>query len=114
MFKMKHMKIAIFVLTVSILGTSALIVNSGNLAYAQGNKTQGNNTQGDVTETIDADSLIKALKARHPVLAQLVTNEDKDLVMKFKDLDTKEALKTALALNMLHLLQQYREIDEPQ
>jgi hypothetical protein len=109
MFKMKHMKIAIFVLTVSILGTSALIVNSGNLAYAQGNETQG-----DVTKTIDADSLIKALKARHPVLAQLVTNEDKDLVVKFKDLDTKEALKTALALNMLHLLQQYREIDQPQ
>ena len=103
------MKIAIFALTVSILGTSALIVNSGNMAYAQ-----GNNTQGDVTKTIDADSLIKALKARHPVLAQLVTNEDKDLVVKFKDLDTKEALKTALALNMLHLLQQYREIDEPQ
>ena len=109
MFKMKHMKIAVIVLTVSILGTSALIVNSGNMAYAQ-----GNNTQGDVTKTIDADSLIKALKARHPVLAQLVTNEDKDLVVKFKDLDTKEALKTALALNMLHLLQQYREIDEPQ
>jgi fructose-1,6-bisphosphatase len=109
MFNMKHMKIAIFALTVSILGTSALIVNSGNMAYAQ-----GNNTQGDVTKTIDADSLIKALKARHPVLAQLVTNEDKDLVVKFKDLDTKEALKTALALNMLHLLQQYREIDEPQ
>jgi hypothetical protein len=114
MFNMKHMKIAIFVLTVSILGTSALIVNSGNMAYAQGNNTQGNNTQGDVTTIIDADSLIKALKARHPVLAQLVTNEDKDLVVKFKDLDTKEALKTALALNMLHLLQQYREIDEPQ
>jgi hypothetical protein len=114
MFNMKHMRIAIFVLTVSILGTSALIVNSGNMAYAQGNNTQGNNTQGDVTKTIDADGLIKALKARHPVLAQLVTNEDKDLVVKFKELDTKEALKTALALNMLHLLQQYREIDEPQ
>jgi hypothetical protein len=109
MFNMKHMKIAIVVLTVSILGTSALIVNSGNMAYAQ-----GNNTQGDVTATIDADSLIKALKARHPVLALLVTNEDIDLVVKFKDLDTKEALKTALALNMLHLLQHYREIDEPQ
>jgi|SRR4029079_8671259 hypothetical protein len=109
MFKMKHMKIAVIVLTVSILGTSALIVNSGNMVYAQGNKTQG-----DVNTTIDADSLIKALKARHPVLAQLVTNEDKDLVVKLKDLDTKEAVKTALALNMLHLLQQYREIDEPQ
>ena len=109
MFNMKHMKIAVFVLTVSILGTSALIVNSVNMAYAQ-----GNNTQGDVTKTIDADSLIKALKARHPVLDQLVTNEDKDLVVKLKDLDTKEALKTTLALNMLHLLQQYREIDEPQ
>ena len=114
MFKMEHMKIAIFVLTVSILGTSALIVNSGNMAYAQGNETQGNETQGDVTTTIDADSLIKALKERHPVLAELVTNEDKDLVVKLKDLDTKEAVKTALALNMLHLLQQYREIDEPQ
>lgn len=111
---MKHMKIAIFVLTVSILGTSALIVNSGNMAYAQGNETQGNETQADVTTTIDADSLIKDLKARHPILAQLVTNEDKDLVVKIKDLETKEAVKTALALNMLHLLQQYREIDEPQ
>jgi len=98
------MKIAVIVLTVSILGTSALIVNSGNMVYAQGN----------VTTTIDADSLIKDLKARHPILAQLVTNEDKDLVVKLKDLDTKEAVKTALALNMLHLLQQYREIDEPQ
>ena len=111
---MEHMKIAIFVLTVSILGTSALIVNSGNMAYAQGNETQGNETQADVTTTIDADSLIKDLKARHPILAQLVTNEDKDLVVKIKDLETKEAVKTALALNMLHLLQQYREIDEPQ
>lgn len=105
---MKHMKIAIFVLTVAILGTTALIVNSGKIAYAQGNETQA-----DVTTTIDADSLIKDLKARHPILAQLVTNEDKDLVVKLKDLDTKEAVKTALALNMLHLLQQYREIDEP-
>lgn len=109
MFNMKYMKIAIFVLTVSILGTSALIVNSGNMAYAQGNETQTN-----ATTTIDADSLIKDLKARHPILAQLVTNEDKDLVVKLNDLDTKEAVKTALALNMLHLLQQYREIDEPQ
>jgi hypothetical protein len=108
MSNMKHMKIAIFVLTVAILGTSALIVNPGKMAYAQGNVTQGN-----VTKTIDADSLIKALKARHPILAQLVTNEDKDLVVKLKDLDTKEAIKTALALNMLHLLQQYREIDQP-
>jgi hypothetical protein len=113
MSNMKHMKIAIFVLTVAILGTSALIVNPGKMAYAQGNVTQGNVTQGNVTTTIDADSLIKALKARHPILAQLVTNEDKDLVVKLKDLDTKEAIKTALALNMLHLLQQYREIDQP-
>jgi hypothetical protein len=114
MSNMKHMKIAIFVLTVAILGTTALIVNTEKMAYAQGNITQGNKTQADVTTTIDADSLIKDLKARHPILAQLVTNEDKDLVVKFKDLDTKEALKTSLALNMLHLLQQYREIDQPQ
>ena len=104
MSNMKHMKIAIFVLTVAILGTTALIVNPGKMAYAQGNIT---------ATTIDADSLIKALKARHPILAQLVTNEDRDLVLKLKDLEPKEALKTALALNMLHLLQQYREIDQP-
>ena len=113
MSNMKHMKIAIFVLTVAILGTTALIVNPGKMAYAQGSTIQGNKTQGNVTTTIDADSLIKALKARHPILAQLVTNEDKNLVVKLKDLDTKEAIKTALALNMLHLLQQYREIDQP-
>ena len=93
MSNMKHMKIAIFVLTVAILGTSALIVNPGKMAYSQGNVTQGNKTQGDVTKTIDADSLIKALKARHPILAQLVTNEDKDLVVIIKDLETKEAVK---------------------
>ena len=104
MFNMKHMKIAIFVLTVAILGTTALIVNPGKIAYAQTN----------ATTTIDADSLIKDLKERHPILAELVTNEDKDLVVKINDLETKEAVKTALALNMLHLLQQYREIDEPQ
>ena len=65
MFNMKHMKIAIVVLTVSILGTSALIVNSGNMAYAQTDITT--NT---TTTTIDTDSLIKDLKARHPILAQ--------------------------------------------
>ena len=71
-------------------------------------------TNDNATTTIDADSLIKDLKARHPILAQLVTNEDKDLVVKFKDLDTKEAREDCISAEYATLIKQFREIDEPQ
>ena len=102
------MKLAIFVSTVAILGTAALIVNPGKMAYAQGNLT----AQGNMTAVIDVDTLTKNIKERHPILAQMQADEDADLVEKIKGLDTKEAVKTAIALNMLRLLQQYKEVDE--
>ena len=101
------MKLAIFVSTVAILGTAALIVNPGKMAYAQGNLT----AQGNMTAVIDVDTLSKNIKERHPVLAQMQANEDADLVAKIKGLDSKEAVKTVIALNMLRLLEQYREVD---
>jgi hypothetical protein len=120
------MIITIFVLTVATLSTAALIVNAGNIASAQGlrnmtgnttigNITQGNmTTEGNLTIVIDVDTLSKNIKARHPLLAQLLEDKDKDLVVKIKDMDTKEALKTEIALNMLRLLQQYKQLDEAQ
>ena len=101
------MKLAIFVSTVAILGTAALIVNPGKMAYAQGNLT----AQGNMTAVIDVDTLSKNIKERHPLLAQMQANEDADLVAKIKGLDSKEAVKTVIALNMLRLLEQYREVD---
>jgi len=101
------MKLAIFVSTVAILGTAALIVNPGKMAYAQGNLT----AQGNMTAVIDVDTLSKNIKERHPVLAQMQANEDADLVAKIKGLDSKEAMKTVIALNMLRLLEQYKEVD---
>ena len=108
MMNQNIMKLAIFVSTVAILGTAALIVNPGKLAYAQGNLT----AQGNMTAVIDVDTLTKNIKERHPILALMQADEDADLVEKIKGLDTKEAVKTAIALNMLRLLQQYKEVDE--
>jgi hypothetical protein len=108
MMNQNIMKLAIFVFTVAILGTAALIVNPGKMAYAQGNLT----AQGNMTAVIDVDTLTKNIKERHPILAQMQADEDADLVEKIKGLDTKEAVKTAIALNMLRLLQQYKEVDE--
>jgi hypothetical protein len=107
MMNQNVMKLAIFVSTVAILGTAALIVNPGKMAYAQGNLT----AQGNMTAVIDVDTLSKNIKERHPVLAQMQANEDADLVAKIKGLDSKEAVKTVIALNMLRLLEQYREVD---
>lgn len=107
MMNQNVMKLAIFVSTVSILGTAALIVNPGKMAYAQGNLT----AQGNMTAVIDVDTLSKNIKERHPLLAQMQGDEDADLVAKIKGLDSKEAVKTVIALNMLRLLEQYKEVD---
>lgn len=101
------MKLAIFVSTVAILGTAALIVNPGKMAYAQGNLT----AQGNMTAVIDVDTLSKNIKERHPLLAQMQGDEDADFVAKIKGLDSKESVKTVIALNMLRLLEQYKEVD---
>jgi hypothetical protein len=60
---------------------------------------------------IDVDTLSKNIKERHPILAQMGADEDKVLIVGVKDMDPKEAVKTVIALNMLRLLQQYKEVD---
>ena len=102
----KIMKMTIFVLTAAILGTAAL-VHPGNIALAQ---MQGNTT-GNLTTVIDVDTLSKNIKERHPILAQFAGDEDQDIVVKIKVMDPKEAAKTTIALNILRMLQQYKQLD---
>jgi len=116
------------ILTIAILGTTAMIINPSNMAYAQGtigdiisnmtqgnmtqgNMTQGNMTQGNMTTVIDVDTLAENIKERHPILTQMSADEDQDLMVKIKGMDPKEAAKTTIALNILRLLQQYKQLD---
>jgi hypothetical protein len=133
MAKHNIMKLSVMVLTIAILGATVLIINPSKMAYAQGsigdilgnitqgnntqgnntqgNNTQGNNTQGNMTAVVDVDTLAKNIKERHPILAQMAADEDQDLIKKLRDMDAKEAVKTIIALNMLRLLQQYKQVD---
>jgi hypothetical protein len=138
MVKHNIIKLSIMILTIAILGTTALIINPANMAYAQGtigdiisnmtqgnttqgnttqgnttqgNTTQDNTTQGNMTTVINVDTLAKNIKERHPILTQMSADEDQDLMVKIKGMDPKEAAKTTIALNMLRLLQQYKQLD---
>ena len=122
MVKHNIIKVSIMILTIAILGTTALIINPANMTYAQGtigdiisnmtqgnttqgNTTQGNTTQGNMTTVIDVDTLTENIKERHPILTQMSADEDQDLMVKIKGMDPKEAAKTTIALNLLRLLQ---------
>ena len=122
MISQKIIKSPIMVMTAAMLVAAALAVNPANVVYAQDNATQaqdnatqaqGNATQkqGNLTVVIDVDTLSENIKERHPILAQMAADEDKVLIVDIKDMDPKEALKTVIALNMLRLLQQYKEVD---
>jgi hypothetical protein len=138
MVKHNIIKMSIMISTIAILGTTAVIINPANMAYAQGtigdiisnmtqgnmtqgnmtqgnmtqgNMTQGNMTQGNMTTVIDVDTLTKNIKERHPILTQMSADEDQDLMVKILGMEPKEAAKTTIALNMLRLLQQYKQLD---
>ena len=96
--------ISMFVFAASILASTALVVNPTKIAYAQGNVT---------ATVVDADGIIKALKAKHPILAELADDTDNNLVAKIKVLDAKDAVKTAIALNIIRELIQYKLLDQP-
>lgn len=100
--------VSIFMLTVAVLGATALILNPGRIVYAQGN----------ATSTINVDIWVEALKAKHPTLATIADiadiAEDKDVIGKLKDLDAKEAIKTLIALNIVRDLMQYKQAQEVQ
>lgn len=106
MINWKITKSPIIVLTAALLIVAAALVSPANMVHAQGNTTKGN-----FTAVIDVDTLSTNIKERHPILAQMSADEDKDLIVVIKGMDPKEAAKTILALNMLRLLQQYKEVD---
>ena len=117
-----------FVFAASILASTALVVNPTKIAYAQAN----------ATATLDTEGIIKNLKAKSAVLSALTGDEDSDLLSKIKGLDptgafhvchlheyiyllskikfidAKEAVKAALALNIIRELRQYKAVDEAQ
>lgn len=117
------------VTAITILGISLLISNLSMTAFGQGiindmlrlNETQDNTTQsnvlggnvsgGNVTAVIDVDTLTQNIKERHPILAQMTVDEDLSLMSKIKGMDSKEAVKTTIALDILRLLQQYKQLD---
>ena len=122
MVNQKFTKGSFIIITVTLLVAAAVLVNPVNMVHAQGNATQaqGNATQGqgnatqkqgNLTAVIDVDTLSKNIKDRHPILAQMAADEDKNTIVVIKGMDPKEAAKTILALNMLRLLQQYKEVD---
>jgi flagellar motility protein MotE (MotC chaperone) len=128
MINRKITKSAVIVMTVALLVVAAVVVSPANMVHAQGNATQTNATQrnatqanatqgnatqteGNLTAVIDVDTLSKNIKERHPILGQMAADEDKDLIVVIKGMDPKEAVKTIIALNMLRLLQQYKQVD---
>jgi hypothetical protein len=68
MVKHNIIKMSIMILTIAILGTTAVIINPTNMAYAQGTIGDiiSNMTQGNMTTVIDVDTLTKNIKERHP------------------------------------------------
>lgn len=129
MLEHNKIKLSIMVTAITILGTGVLINNVSNTAFGQGiindmlrlNETQDNMTQGNmsggnmsggnVTAVIDVDTLTQNIKERHPILAQMTAEEDQSLMSKIKGMDSKEAVKTTIALDILRLLQQYKQLD---
>jgi hypothetical protein len=115
MVNQKFTKAPIIFMTATLLVVAAVLVNPVNLVHAQGNATQApanaTQKQGNLTAVIDVDTLSKNIKERHPILAQMAGDEDKNTIVVIKGMDPKEAAKTIIALNMLRLLQQYKEVD---
>ncbi len=98
----KYTRIAMFIVAAAVLGTSALVISPARMAYAQDN----------ATATMDTDGIIKSLKAKHKALSALSEDGDREVLSKIKDMDAKEAAQTALALNIIRALQEYRAVEQ--
>ena len=109
-------KSSIFIMTAALLIAAAAVISPVNMIHAQGNATNGSMsadaTKGNLSAVIDVDTLSKNIKERHPLLAKMTADEEKNQWVVIKGMDQKEAAKTIIALNMLRLLQQYKEVDE--
>ena len=109
-------KSSIFIMTAALLIAAAAVISPVKEGHAQSNATNGNlsaayATKGNLSAVIDVDTLSKNIKERHPLLAKMTADEDKNQIVVIKGMDPKEAAKTIIALNMLRLLQQYKEVD---
>lgn len=108
-------KSSIFIMTAALLIAAAAVISPVNMIHAQVNATNGSlsadATKGNLSAVIDVDTLSKNIKERHPLLAKMTADEDKNQIVVIKGMDPKEAAKTIIALNMLRLLQQYKEVD---
>ena len=98
----QHTKIAIFVISGGNTGNTALVINPGRMAYAQDN----------ATATVDSEGIIKSLKAKHERCLHWERTGIENCFQKIKDMDAKEAAQTALALNIIRALQEYRAVEE--
>ena len=80
-------EMSIMILAMALFGAIALFINPGRIAYAQVN----------ATSAINVDIWVEALKAKHPTLASIPDiadiAEDKDVIGKLKDLDSKEVFQ---------------------
>ena len=96
------------ILVVAVVAGITFIISSGSISYAQGN----------ATSTVDPNAWIEALKAKHPTLAAIPDiadiEEDRDVVGKLKALDSNEAVRTLMALNIVRNLIQYKHALEVQ
>jgi hypothetical protein len=115
MINSKITKSSLFIMTAALLVATASLANPVNMVHAQGNATNSNMSadasKGNLSAVIDVDTLSKNIKERHPLLAKMSADEDKNLIVVIKGMDPKEGAKTLIALNMLRLLQQYKEVD---
>lgn len=106
---------SMFVMTAALLLAAGAVISPVKMIHAQGNATNSSlaadATKGNLSAVIDVDTLSKNIKERHPLLAKMSADEDKNQIVVIKGMDPKEAAKTIIALNMLRLLQQYKEVD---
>ncbi len=105
-----YQKIGILVVLASVLLSAGLLATpSFKVANAQGNET---GAQGNISASIDADGMIKDLKAKHAALSALAEATDTEIISKLKDMDPKEAAKTILGVNIIRSLQEYKAVEE--
>ena len=73
------------------------------------------NAQANETKALDVDGWIAKVKENHPALANIGEAGDvKDVIIKIKAMDGKEAVRTLLALHILNDLQELKAAEEAQ
>src|SRR5580765_7271741 len=94
MITSKITKSSMFVMTAALLLATAAVISPVNMVHAQGNTTNGNMsadaTKGNLSAVIDVDTLSKNIKERHPLLAKMSAEEDKNQIVVKKGRNQKK------------------------